>query len=137
MTTCGKRPKEEGVSAIGADCGWELMGRSANTDAVDEALARQSENVKYGSRYFAFTKVCAACGDILLVLAERGCVSDGQAQPTLVEPMANGFRVEQRVSAVSRDLDAPTRARVEARVPCAVGRSFFIKAAQMLDAEGV
>jgi hypothetical protein len=128
-------PKEEGVSAIGADCGWRLVGRSAKDDAVEAALACQAEKVRYGSRCFDFTKKCAACGDIVLALSERDRGHAPDDRCATVESCLPGLRVEQRVSAVSRELDETTRVRLETKVVRVVGRSFFRRVARLLDEE--
>ena len=125
------------MSAIGAECGWSLMGQSASANAVETALARQSEHVCYGSWCFEFSKTREAGGDIIVVLKEHGrSTKDGRPHP-FAKSIPHPVRMVQRVSAVSRDLDEPTRARLEAKVVQVVGRTFFRHVAHLLDIEGV
>lgn len=54
------------MSAFGADCGWKLMGQSANGEAVRAALTRHSQIVCHGALCFEFAKTRTPCGDIVL-----------------------------------------------------------------------
>jgi hypothetical protein len=134
MAECGERPKEEDVSAFGADCGWSLMGQSANSDAVETALTCHSQVVRHGARCFEFTKTRAPGGVIVLRLRESGRVVEEGDETTVAEPVLYGLDLEQRVSAVSRELDETTRARLEARIVRAIGRAFFRHVASLADA---
>ena len=123
------------MSAIGADCGWKLMGHSATGDAVETALMCHSQGVRYGSRCFEFSQTRVPSGEIVLKLRESGCLPEAGGTPPSPEPTRRSLQVERRVSAVSRHLGEATRARVEAKVVRAVGRALFGHVAHLVDAE--